>query len=166
MKKLATRTAQSDLVAEFVFNFNDWVVDSVSGSKLTFGSTAITSVDPTEPGLIAGTGVTFDCVPMPAGAVIVGGSVIVETAFVGIGAGATLNVGVAGNITAYMAALDLDAATAGSRTALSLATPLASNNGQNIRLTTAGIVATATAGRVRIRVVYSVDGRATEAIGN
>lgn len=166
MKKLASRTAQTFLCAEFVFNFNDWVVDAVSGAKVTFGSTAANSVDPTEPGLTAGTGVAFDCLPMPVGAVVVGGAVIVETAFVGIGIGATLNLGIAGSTAAYVSALDLDAATAGSRTALLLTTPLASNAGQNVRLTTAGLTATATAGKVRVRIDYTIDGRSTETTGN
>lgn len=166
MKKLASRTAQTELTAEFVFNFNDWVVDAVSGAKVTFGSTAANSVDPTEPGLTAGTGVVFDCLPMPVGAVIIGGAVIVETAFIGIGIGATLNLGIAGSPSALISALDLDAATAGSRTAVLLTAPLVSNAGQNLRLTTAGLTATATAGKVRVRVNYTIDGRSTEVTGN
>lgn len=162
MKKLATRTAQWPLAAEFVFNYNDWVVDSVDGAKKTFGSTVANSVDPSEPGLTAGTGLVFDCIPMPPGAVIIGGEVIVETAFAGIGAGATLSLGIAGSTTALVNAMDLDAATSGSRTALTLTAPLLANAGQNLRLTTAGLTAAATAGKVRIRVQYTVDGRANE----
>jgi hypothetical protein len=158
----ASRTAQYPLVQEFVFRHNNWVVDSVDGVKKTFGSTVANSTDPTEPGLTAGTGVAFDCIPMPAGAVIVGGEVIVETAFAGIGAGATLSLGVAGNTGALVNALDLDAAAAGSRTALTLTAPLVCNNGQNLRLTTAGLTATATAGRARLRVQYTIDGRSQE----
>lgn len=162
MKKLASRTAQYPLAAEFVFNHNEWVVDSVDQVKKTFGSTTATSTDPSEAGLTAGTGVVFDAIPMPVGAVIIGGEVIVETAFVGIGAGATLNLGIAGDTAALVSALDLDAATAGSRTALTLTKPLLCNNGQNVRLTTAGLTATATAGKVRLRVQYTIDGRAQE----
>lgn len=160
----ASRTAQWPLTAEFVFNHNGWVIDSVDGAKKTFGSTVANSTDPSEPGLTAATGVVFDCIPMPVGAVIIGGEVIVETAFVGIGAAATLSVGIAGNTTALVNALDLDAATAGSRTALTLTAPLLCNNGQNVRLTTAGLTATATAGRARVRVQYTMDGRATEVV--
>lgn len=162
MKKLASRTAQYPLTAEFVFNFNEWVVDSVDQVKKTFGSTVANSTDPNEAGLTAGTGVVFDCIPLPVGAVIVGGEVIVETAFVGIGAGATLNLGIAGSTSALVSALDLDAAAAGSRTALTLTAPLLSNSGQNVRLTTAGLTATATAGKVRVRVQYTIDGRSNE----
>jgi hypothetical protein len=165
MKTLASRNAQMILAQEFVLTHNGWVVDSVDGVKKTFGSTVPNSVDPLEPGLTAGTGVVFDCIPMPVGAVIVGGEAIVETAFVGIGAGATLNVGIAGNTAALLSAFDLDAATAGARTALLLTAPLVANAGQNLRLTTAGLTATATAGKLRLRVQYTMDGRAVENVG-
>lgn len=162
MKKLAARTAQWPLAAEFAFNFNDWVVDSVDGAKKTFGCTVANSVDPSEPGLNAGTGLVFDCIPMPPGAVITGGEVIVETAYAGIGAGATLSLGIAGSTTALVNAMDLDAAASGARTALTLTAPMLANAGQNLRLTLAGLTATATAGKVRVRVQYTVDGRANE----
>ena len=162
MKKYASRSAQYPLVAEFAFAFDEFVVDSVDQVKKTFGSTAANSTDPLEAGLTAGTGVTFDCIPLPVGAVIIGGEVIVEQAFVGIGAGATLNVGIAGATSALLSAFDLDAATVGSRTALLLTAPLVANNGQNVRMTTSGLTATATAGKVRIRVQYTIDGRTSE----
>jgi len=162
MKLQATRGTQYIQQAEFVFNFNNWVVDSVDGVKKTFGSTVANATDPLETGLTAATGLVFDCIPLPQGAVVVGGEVIVETAFVGIGAGATLSLGIAGATTAYVSALDLDAAAAGSRTALTLTAPLTSNGGQNVRLTTAGLTATATAGKVRVRVQFTIDGRAQE----
>ena len=164
MKLQATRGAQWPLVAEFVFSHNNWVVDSVDGVKKTFGSTVANSTDPNESGLTAATGLVFDAVPMPIGAVIVGGEVIVETAFAGIGAGATLNLGIAGSTSALVSALDLDAATTGARTALTLTTPLLCNSGQNVRLTTAGLTATATAGKVRVRVMYTIDNKATEVV--
>ena len=164
MKKLATRNTQYPLVAEFVFNHNEWVVDSVDGVKKTFGSTVANSTDPLEPGLTAATGVVFDCINMPPYAVITGGEVIVETAYAGIGAGATLNLGISGSTSALVSALDLDAAAAGSRTALTLTAPLLCNAGQNIRLTTAGLTATATAGKVRVRVQYTIDGRGNEVV--
>ena len=165
MKKLASRTAQWPLVAEFAFDFNDWVVDSVSGVKKTFGSTVALSKDPTEAGLTAGTGVVFDCIALPPGSVIVGGELIVETAFVGIGAGATLDLGIAGATSGLISAFDLDAAAANARSALLLTTALQANGGANLRLTTAGLTATATAGKARIRVMYTIDGRSNEVNG-
>lgn len=162
MKKQASRTAQYPLFAEFAFSFNEWAVDSVDNTKKTFGSAVGASTDPSEPALLAGTGVVFDCIPLPTGAVITGGEVIVEQAFVGIGAGATLALGVAGDTACYLAAMDLDAATVNSRTPLLLTKALASNNGANMRMTTAGLTATATAGKVRVRVQYTIDGRTSE----
>lgn len=162
MKKLAARTAQYPLLAEFAFNFNDWVVDSVSGVKETFGSTVAASVDPAEPGLTgpaAGT-ITFDAIPLPPGAVVVGGEVIVETAGVGPTV-FTVSAGIAGNLTAYANAVDLKTA---ARTALALTAPLVSNSGQNVRLTVAYTVANATAGKFRVRVLYTLDGRANETV--
>lgn len=164
-KLLAARSVQRQLTAEFVFNYNDWAIDSVSQVKTTFGSTtALADPSSAVSGLTAGTGIVLDVIPMPLGAVIAGGEVIVETAFVGIGVGATLSLGIAGNTAALVSALDLDAAAAGSRTALTLTAPLLCNSGQNVRLTTSGLTATATAGKVRIRVNYTIDGKADEVV--
>lgn len=162
-KLIATRTTQKLNCAEFIFNFNDWAVDAVDGTKKTFGST-VALADPSSavPNLLAGTGIVLDAIPMPLGAVIVGGDVIVETAFVGIGAGATLALGIAGDTASLISALDLDAAAAGARTALTMTKPLVANGGQNLRLTTAGLTATATAGKVRVRVQYTIDNKADD----
>ena len=165
MAKLnAARTAQYPLVSEFVFNFNDYVTDSVDLVKKTFGSsTALADAASAVAGLTAPAGLVFDCLNLPQGATIVGGEVIVETAYAGAGAGATLSLGIAGSTTALVNAMDLDAAAAGSRTALTLTAPLVANAGTNLRLTTAGLTAAgATAGKVRIRVMFTVDGRAME----
>lgn len=165
MKKLATRSAQYPMVAEFVFSHNEWVVDSVDGSKKTLGSTLANSTDPQESGLLgpaANTGLVFDCIPMPPGAVITGGEVITETAFVGPTA-ATLSVGIAGAATALIATTSVMAA-AGTRAALALTAPLLCNNGQNLRMTLAYTVANATAGEVRVRIHYTLDGRTSEVV--
>ena len=164
MKKQATRGVQYPLIAEFVFAFNEWVIDSVDGVKKTFGAAVANSTDPNESGLTAGTGVAFDCIPMPLGAVVIGGELIVESAFVGIGAGAAIQAGIAGDTAALLASTDLDAATAGSRTAFLLTKPLLCNGGQNIRMTTSGLTATATAGKARLRVHYTIDNRAHEVV--
>lgn len=166
-KLLATRTAQMPLYAEFVFNFNDWATDSVDGVKKTFGSTALLA-DPagSVTGLTAGTGIVLDCINMPLGAVITGGELIVETAFVGIGAAASLTLGIAGDTAALLAAFDLDAAAVNARQPLLLTKALLCNGAQNIRLTTSGLAATATAGKARLRVQFTIDGRAHEVFPN
>ena len=169
MAKLnAARTAQYILSAEFVFNYNDYVTDSVDLVKKTFGSsTALADPASLVSGLTAPAGLVFDCINIPQGATIVGGEVIVETALAGAGAGATLSLGIAGSTTALVNAMDLDAATAGSRTALTLAAPLVATAGTSLRLTSAGLTAGgAAAGKVRVRVEYTIDGRSMEAITN
>lgn len=162
-KLLATRSTQRLQVAEFAFNFNDYVTDSVSGSKVTLGST-VALADPSTAvsgltGAVANT-ITFDCIPMPIGAVIAGGEVIVETAFAGSTA-YTLSLGVAGTLTALLNAQSL---LATGRTALALTAPLLSNGGQNLRATIAYTVANATAGKARVRVQYTIDGKADEVV--
>lgn len=167
MAKLqASRGAQYPLVEEFVLTHQNWVVDSVDGAKKTFGSTVAASTDPAEnllTGPVANT-VTFDGLLIPRGAVITGGEVIVEQAYVGPTA-ATLSVGIAGTPNALANAVDLKTA---SRTALTMSnvTQLLCNDGANIRLTMTYTVANATAGKARVRVTYTLDGRIHEAITN
>lgn len=160
MKKLATRTTQRVQSAEFVFNHTDWVVDSVDGVKKTLGSTVALSADPAESGLTGPVAniISFDCIPMPAGAVIKGGELIVETAAAGSTA-YTVSLGIAGSPTALLGATSCLSA---ARTPLTLTTPLLSNAGQNLRATIAYTVANATAGKVRLRVDYTIDGKADE----
>lgn len=143
----ATRTAQRPLVAEFVFNYNDTAVDSVAGTTKTFGSTYTDAL-------------VFDAINLPRGAVICGGEVAVETAYVGPTV-STVSVGVAGATTALAATASLLTAT---RTALTLTTtaPYVSNGGLNIRLTFNHTVANASAGKCRIRVMFTIDDRAEE----
>lgn len=160
MKLLASRTAQYPLVAEFAFNWNNWVVDSADGAKKTLGSTVALATDPNETlltGAVAAT-IVFDCIPLPPGAVITGGELIVETAYAGSTA-ATVSLGIAGTTTALLSAVDLKTA---ARTALTITSPLLANSGQNLRATIAYTVANATAGKARLRVMYTIDGRASE----
>ena len=163
-KLLASRTAQYPLVAEFVFEHNNWVVDSVDATKKTLGSTVALSTDPNEAALngpVANT-ITFDAIPLPLGAVVCGGEVIVEEAYAGCTA-ATLKVGIAGALEVYQAAANVDLmAAANTRDALLLTTSLASNAGANVRLTIAYTVANATAGKIRVRVMYTIDGKVAE----
>ena len=162
MKKIASRTAQTPLVAEFNFNWNDWVIDSVDLTKKTLGSTVALSTDPAEVGLtgpVANT-ITFDCIPLPPGAVICGGELIIETAYAGSTA-ATITLGIAGSLTSVLGSTSLMAA-ANTRTALLLTSALVSNAGANLRATIAYTVANATAGRARVRLMYTVDNRTSE----
>ena len=146
----ATRTARDSLSADFTFSFNDTALDSVTGLSKTFGS-------------VFGDAIVFDAIPLPVGAVIVGGEVIVETAGVGPTV-YTVAVGRAGTPAGLLAATDLKA-VAGTRVALT-GLGLGHTSGANVRLTVASTVANATAGKFRVRVAYVIDGRATEVIGS
>lgn len=146
--KTATRSAQWPLVAEFVASFNDTAKDSVTGALKTFGS-------------VFGDAIVFDAINIPPGAVVMGGEVIVETQGVGPTA-YTVAVGIAGTPAAYLAATDLKAAS-GTRVALT-GLGLISNDGQNVRITIASSVANATAGKFRVRIHYTVDGKANEVV--
>lgn len=145
--KKASRTAQYPLIAEFSASFNDTAVDAVTGATKGFGTTVAEDL-------------VFDCIPLPPGAVVCGGELIVETQGVGPTA-YTVKLGIAGDDACYLAATSLLTA-ANTRTALLLTKQLASNAGQNIRLTMASTVAVATAGKFRVRVMYTIDNRANE----
>jgi hypothetical protein len=162
MNLIASRSAQYPLVAQFIGNYNNWVYDSVSLVAETLGSTVALATDPTQAGLtgpVANT-ITFDCIPMPTGAVITGGELIVDTAYAGCTA-ATLSLGIAGSTTDLLSAVNLMAT---GRTALTLTSLVTEdpNTGSNLRMTLAYTVANATAGKFRIRVMYTIDGRAQE----
>ncbi len=162
MKKLASRNAQYPLVQEFAFNWNDWVVDSADGAKKTLGATVANSVDPNESGLtgpVANT-ITFDCIPLPPGAVLVGGELIIEAPYAGPTA-ATITLGIAGSLTSILGSTSL-AAAAQTRTPLLLTSALGNQGGQNVRATIAYTVANATAGKARVRLMYTIDGRSQE----
>jgi hypothetical protein len=161
MKLLASRSAQYPLLASFALAFNNWVTDSVDLSSKTLGSTLALSTDPTQAGLLGPSAntVVFECLPLPPGAVITGGELIVETAYVGPTA-ATLSLGTAAAPTALLAATDLKTV---ARTPLVLTTPLAANDGSNIRMTLVYTAANATAGKARVRIMYTIDGRSQEA---
>lgn len=163
MKKIASRTAQYPLVQEFAFSWNDWVIDSADGAKKTLGSTVALSTDPAESGLtgpVANT-ITFDCIALPPGAVVTGGELIVETAYAGCTA-ATITLGIAGALTTLLGSTSL-MATANTRTALLLTSALQHvAGGANVRATIAYTVANATAGRARVRLMYTIDGRSHE----
>lgn len=139
----ASRTAQYPLLAEFTFNFNDTAIDTVAGTEKTFGSTF-------------GQSLVFEAIPLPGNATVVGGEIIVETAYA-TSTAATLSVGDSASATRYANAVDLKTA---ARTALTLTGFRGA--GENIRLAVNSAVAGATAGKVTVRVLYTVQGRAQE----
>lgn len=144
------RSAQYPLVAEFAFNYNDTMVD-INGATKTFGSAF-------------GDGSIFEVIGLPVGAVIIGGEVIVETAWAGSTA-ATVTVGTSADRDKLTNDTTVDLKTAG-KTLLTLTgvISMVANDGKNVSMTTAFTVANATAGKARIRVMYTMDGRANEVI--
>jgi hypothetical protein len=144
MAKLkATRIAQYPLVAEFTFNFDDTAVDSVAGTEKTFGSTF-------------GQSLVFDAVNLPPNANVIGGEIVVETAWA-TSTAATLSAGDSVSANRYANAVDLKSA---ARTALTLTGFRGA--GENIRLAVNTTVANATAGKATLRVMYTVQNRANE----
>ena len=139
----AARTAQYPLMAEFTFNFDDTAVDTVAGTTKTFGSTS-------------GQSMVFDALGLPPNANVIGGEIVVETAWA-TSTAATISVGDSGSATRYASAVDLKTA---ARTALTLTGFRGA--GENIRLAVNATVANATAGKATVRVLYTVQNRSSE----
>lgn len=175
-----TRGAQYPLVAEYVFNFNDQAAPcKISGvdvanytdpkaTQYDFGSgTASASLSlgaPVASG-VAQTNV-YELLSLPINAAILGGELFVETAYATVTTG-TISLGDSTTATLYASAVDLKTA---ARTALTIpneadlgvATPAGAYLGRDLRATITLTGIAATAGRVRVRVQYTIDGRMNE----
>ena len=139
---IPSRTAQSPLVAEFSFAFDDTMVPAAGGAAVDFGA-ANTSAT------------TVVAVPLPPGSTVTGGSVDVNEAF----DAATFNVtvGDATDPDRYLGTTDSKAV---GTTAL-VPTGYLNETGENVELTfTAADVCTT--GQATVRVEYVVAGRACE----
>ena len=140
---IASRTAQSPLVAEFTFNFNDTLVPVAGGAALDFGEANLAAT-------------TVMVIPLPPGSTVTGGSIDVNEAF----DAATYNVTVGDATTAdrYLGTTDVKAA--GVSTPL-VPTGYLNVSGENVELTfTAGDACTT--GNATVRVEYVVAGRSCE----
>ena len=141
MAKLnAARQAQYPLTAEFTFSFDDTMVN-VAGALDGFAT--------------VGSHV-FDVINLPAYAIVTGGDVTTESAVTGATA---FNISVGDSTTAnrYL--------NAANRVAAGISPLVATGYlgaGENIRLTVAPTVGTATAGKVTLRVTYVIRGRGNE----
>lgn len=141
-KLIASRTAQWPLVAEFKFNFDDTMVNT-AGNTVDFGKTNL-----------GGAAGIFDIIPLPPGAVVIGGEVITETTF--DTAGLDVTIGDSSSADRYLASTDVKGA---GRTAL---VPTGyRGTGQNIRLSFSSDDV-CTAGVLTVRVQYIVTGRTNE----
>lgn len=165
-KIIATRSAQYPLVAHQVLNFSDWTVDSVTGTKKTFGSTVALSSDPTEPSLTSGKNgtVTFTLFNMPRGAIITGGYVVVETAATTAGS-YTMNIGDGTTMAKYVSAFDWEATTAAAFTITTNVT-LGASAGTNISCELVISNNDVSTGKVHVYVMYIIEGKANEVVPN
>lgn len=138
----ASRTAQWPLVAEFTWNFSDTMVNS-AGNTVDFGSSNL-----------GGAAGIFEMIPLPPNAIVVGGDIIIETAF--DTAGYDITVGDSASANRYLASTDLKAL---SRTAL---VPTGYRSlGENLRVAFSSDDV-CTTGKATIRVHYVISGRSTE----
>lgn len=139
-KLIASRTAQWPLVAEFTFNFDDTMANT-AGATVDFGKTNTAAT-------------VVEAIPLPPGAVVVGGSVDTQTAF----DAATFNVSVgdSGSATRYLGATDRKAVGTSA-----LVPTGYRGTGENIRISFTAADA-CTAGKMTVRVMYVVDGRSNE----
>lgn len=137
----SARTAQYPQVAEFKFTMADNMLN-VNGVLTPFN---------------AASGI-FEPIPLPIGAVVIGGDVTVETASDDTGT-ATIAIGDSINNARYLAATSIKAA---ARTALALTGYR--GNGENLRMTLANAGANAANGVVSVRLEYIISGRAQETV--
>lgn len=139
---IASRTAQSPLVAEFTFNFDDTMVPAAGGAAVDFGAANLAAT-------------TVLVIPLPPNSTVTGGSVDVNEAF----DAATFNitVGDATDPDRYLGTTDSKAV---GSTPL-VPTGYLNASGENVELTfTAADVCTT--GNATVRVEYVVAGRACE----
>ena len=139
-KLIAARGAQYVMEAEFKFNFDDTMV-SAAGAEVDFGKTNIAAT-------------AFNIINLPEGAVVIGGELVVETAF--DTASYAVIIGDADDTDRYLTTADRKAA---ARTAL-VPTGYRST-GQNIQIgiTNADVC---TQGVATVRVQYVIPGRQNE----
>ena len=155
-KILATRGAQPLLVSEFVFNFNDTMLNT-SGALKTFGSVY------TDAG-------TFEIINLPPGAIISHGEVIVLTTGAVTSGNYTIAVGNSTTGDLYLAAITLVAA-AGTKYPFTMNTLTGTDSavsaiggqaGLNVRMTYVNSEANATTGKWAVRVYWTLDYKVNE----
>jgi len=140
-KLIAARGAQYVMEAEFQFNFDDTMVPVVGGLDVDFGKTNIVST-------------AFDVINLPAGAVILAGSLTVETAF--DTASYSVAVGDSALATRYLAAADRKAVGV-----TNLVPTGYRGDGENIRVTIVN-ADVCTTGKATLRIQYITTGRSNE----
>lgn len=137
------RTAQKPLVAEFIINMADTMANA--------GGTV--------QGLNANG--AFDFADLPPGAQVIGGEAVTETALTGGGVtAATIALGDSVSAARYAAAATVLASAA----RVAVIPTGYTGQGESLRATLVFTGGSPTAGKVRVRVMYILDGRADEVL--
>lgn len=145
MTKLTkTRAAQRPLVAEFEFAIGDTMLNADGVENHPINSVS---------------GAAFDIFDLPPGSEVIGGDVVVAEAVNSTGE-ATIAIGDKAVPDRYLAASTVKAE---GRKAL-VPTGYVNTGGLALRMTLALADAAATAGKVRVRVMYTIAGRANEVV--
>lgn len=138
---IKSRTAQWPLVQEFTFNYDDTMLNT-AGVSHDFVTAAAHA---------------FDVIPLPVGAIVIGGEIVTETAFNNVTTLAVI-VGDSGSTNRYLSTADRKGA---ARVAL-VPTGFV-GAGENIRLTVTPTWGGApTTGKFTLRVEYIIRGRSNE----
>lgn len=159
----STRGAQWPLLVEFTFDVSTAVNDSmptVVGNVIGGVAPVYNATPQAIGGFYAGVAQIYDIINLPPGATLIGGEMIVETAVVGPTA-AGIGLGDTNSQNRYLANTSM---LATGRTALTLTGYR--GVGENVRMTITNTVAIATAGKVTVRLLYSVQYRQNEAQPN
>jgi hypothetical protein len=136
---IAARAAQVVKELEFTFNIVDTMINT-SGVSDGFATVAAH---------------VFDVAPMPINSVVVGGSLVTDTAVTGSTA-YNVTVGDAGSAARYLGTTDKTTAASTALVPTGFRTAVTTG----IRLTVTPTVATSTAGKLTLRVLYVTDGQA------
>lgn len=137
-----TRAVQKVMEGEFTFTIGDTMVNT-SGAADAFATVASH---------------VFDIINLPPGATVLSGEVVTDTAFTGSTA-YNVSIGDSASATRYLGVTDK---TTAARTALVPTGYI--GLGENLRMTVTPTIAAATAGKITVRVVYAVLGRANEVV--
>lgn len=160
-KLLASRSAQWPLVQEFTFDVSTAVNDTMAtvvGNVIGGASPHFQATVQAIGGVHGGAGQIYEIFPLPVGATVIGGEVVVSTAVAGPTA-STITIGDSDDADRYLGATNLKAA---GRTAMVPTGRV--GNGENVRMTITNTDAVATAGKVAVRLTYVMAGRTNEVI--
>jgi hypothetical protein len=156
-KLYAARGAQRVKVSEFVFSYNDTMLNT-SGALKTLGSVY------TDAG-------TFEIIKLPPGAIISHGEVVVLTTGTVASGDYTLAVGNSTTGDLYLAATTL-VATAGTKypftmniitgNTTSVVSAIGAKTGLNVQMTYVNSAANATTGKWAVRVYWTLEGKIDE----